>query len=158
MIKNKTGTDKVLSIYWFVILIITAAAIVYMVAAFYGKPYDAREIEANLLTNKVSDCLIDKNYLKDEVQTPGFKQNFLEACGLTFNSEDDFGWNNDQYYVSVPVLGISAGNDNLAVSCSRKLGNSPFCIERGVYLLDKNNQEYTLKIFTAVRKTEKNVK
>ena len=50
---NKKGTDKIISVYWFTILFIVAGAIVYMAAAFYGEPYDVREIEANILINQI---------------------------------------------------------------------------------------------------------
>ena len=54
--KNKKG-DKIISVYWFAILFIVAAAVVYMAALFYGAPYDARGIESDILTNQIADCL-----------------------------------------------------------------------------------------------------
>ncbi len=52
-IKNKRG-DKILSLYWFAVLIIVAGGIFGMVYVFYGSPYDVREIEANVLLNKIT--------------------------------------------------------------------------------------------------------
>ena len=64
MIKNKKG-DKLISVYWFVILFIVAGAIAYMTVSFYGEPYDIREAEAYALTNKVARCLSEAGYLEE---------------------------------------------------------------------------------------------
>ncbi len=168
---DKRGTDKMLSIYWFIILFIVAAAIVYMVLLFYGKPYDVREVEANILANKISDCFVEKNYFKNEVLSESFKANFLAECGLNFNVEDTSGWNNDQHYVEVEIFDFNSqntnnegslrnsfveGNSNLK-DCSNELDNNPFCVERRFYSLDEQGSQYTIKILASVRKTEKNV-
>ena len=55
---NKKGGDKIISVYWFAIIFIVATGIVYMVLSFYGKPYDIREIEVDLLTDKIEDAKI----------------------------------------------------------------------------------------------------
>ena len=56
LINNKRG-DKILSIYWFAILLIIAGGIFGMVYVFYGTPYDVREIETRVLTNQIADCI-----------------------------------------------------------------------------------------------------
>ena len=62
---DKKGTDKIISVYWFAVLFIVAGGIVYMTAIFYGEPYDVREIEANLLTNQIADCLSEGGKLEN---------------------------------------------------------------------------------------------
>src|SRR3989344_5603718 len=52
--KNRIGAEKIISVYWFVILIIIAGAVVAMVSLFYGSPYDVRVTEANIMINQVS--------------------------------------------------------------------------------------------------------
>jgi len=42
--KNKRGMEKIVSIYWFAILIIVAGGIIYMVSIFYGDPYDVGQL------------------------------------------------------------------------------------------------------------------
>ena len=65
MLNNKRG-GKILSVYWFAILAIVAVGIVAMVVVFYGKPYDVRKSEAEIMINNVADCLSDgKNLRKD---------------------------------------------------------------------------------------------
>ena len=54
---NKKGAGKILSPYWFVILVLIAGGVFAMVYAFYGAPYDVRWIESRILMNKVADCV-----------------------------------------------------------------------------------------------------
>jgi len=83
--KNKKGSDKILSIYWFAVLFIVAAAIIYMVIIFYGAPYNTRGIEEEILMDQISDCLSEGGYLKENIlDDEFFKNNFLERCNLNF--------------------------------------------------------------------------
>ena len=165
---NKRGADKIISVYWFAILFIVAAAIVYMAAIFYGEPYDSRELEANALTNHIADCLSEAGYLKENILgNEAFRNNFLETCNLNFNVEAVHGWNNDQFYIEVRALDfnnrernvfeINEGNLNLKEFCEIEDKNFPFCLERKFYVIDKENNQYVINILSVVRKTEKNV-
>ena len=158
--KDKRGTDKVLSVYWFAILFIVAGGVIYMATIYYGKPYDVRDMEANLLTERISDCLSNGGRLVENWQEIN-NENFLEICDLNFNVEDAFGWKNDQYYVKIDFEGfdesiqrnsITIGNPNLGDFCDKGL----ICVNREFYTLDDNNKEYVIKIESIVRKTEKN--
>ena len=165
---NKIGAEKILSVYWFVILLLVAAAIVYMTASFYGKPYDVRQIEADLLANKIADCISESGYLKEEALEPQFKDSFLGNCGITFNVEDSYNWKKqEQYYIKLTLANFSSkntvfqaeeGNVNLVYSCNLKGNNLPFCLKRSFYVIDKNNNKYQADIFSIVNKIEKNVK
>ena len=163
MKKNKRA-DKIISVYWFAILFLVAAAIVYMVVVFYGKPYDVRELEANLLTNKIADCLSQGGLLnKENLDT----ENFIPNCKLNFNVEDIYGWKEQgQYYFEVHVTGFidtvsvfdaAGGNVNLKDFCGKTGKNLPTCLEREFYTLDSDKNQYKIKILSVVRKTEKNV-
>lgn len=88
-------------------------------------------------------------------------------CNLTFNQ-----LNNDatQYYTAVEIINISSGdskiirdgNINLAKDCEiqkdeeHKLLSK--CSESNFYSVDKKNNQYLIKILSAVRKSEKNVR
>jgi hypothetical protein len=167
---NKKGGDKIISVYWFAILFIVAAAIVYMVFIFYGGPYNVRNLEANLLTNKISNCLSEAGYLKENILgNSDFEENFLESCDLKFEVEDVYGWREqEQYYIKInfynfeeeeSIFEVSEGNENLLDFCDLKGESLPFCLEREFYTLDKENKNnaYTVKILSVIRKTEKNV-
>lgn len=169
LLKNRKGTDKLISVYWFAILFIVASAIVYMTISFYGKPYDIRELEANALTNHIAECLSDVGYLKEGI-FEDLENNFLETCDLNLDVEDTYDWGEQgQYYVGVEfsqeenlVFEISEGNKNLISSCGiegevekEKLAK---CAEKKFYSLDSAGDVYSVKILSIVRKTEKNVK
>ena len=125
--KNKKGGDKIISVYWFVILFLVAAGISYMVISFYGKPYDIRELEANVLTNRIADCVSTNGYLNEEILTHSFQNSLLNKCNLNFEVEDMHDWREQgQYFVEVEILEFnsqekvsetSAGNVNLKDFC-----------------------------------------
>lgn len=161
---NKRGTDKLISVYWFAILFIVAAAIAYMVLSFYGEPYDARKLEANALTNQIADCLSEAGYLKEGI-LERIEADFLETCDLNFEVEVYRGWNNDQFYVEIGIYDfdtgekiseISEGNQNLKIDCEIDSKNFPFCLDRKFYVIDGNENQYQVNILSIVRKTEKN--
>ena len=56
-IKNKKGSDKVLSIYWFVILFIISTGIFGMVYVYYHAPFNVREAEGDIMVNKIAECV-----------------------------------------------------------------------------------------------------
>ena len=172
---NKYGTDKILSVYWFGILIIVAGGIFAMVYTFYHHPYDVRELEANTMANKVADCLssngkINLNILDDAENFLLNNDSFLEICNLNFEVEKK--WEDEpQYYVEInfykienidnPIFEISNGNKNLISSCviqDEEYEKLAKCVEKRFYSLAGNNNQYLIKILSIVRKTEKNVK
>lgn len=173
--KGRKATDKVLSIYWFFILFISAAAVVYMVSTFYGHPYDVRELEANVLANNLADCISQEGKLNSGLFSNGgfnedFKTNFLQNCRINFETEEQ--WKGElQYSLKIdffrvsdtnnPVFEIQGGNLNLFSSCElqkdevyEKLAR---CVERRFYSVGEGEQ-YLIKILSVVRKSEKNVK
>jgi len=101
---NKKG-DKMISVYWFVILFIVAAAVVYMVAIFYGAPKNIKEAESKLLANKVAECISQGGYLKEEIlENNYFKDNLLKECDINFTVEDFGTWKEkEQYYLEVNI-------------------------------------------------------
>ena len=166
-LKDKKAAEKIISVYWFVILFIVAAAIVYMAASFYGKPYDARKIEADLLADKVAKCISEAGYLNEGVLEQQFASNFPESCGITFNVEDTYGAYGieDQYYIELTltdftsgkkILEIKAGNTELKSFCNLQGDNMPVCLQRSLYIIDKNSKQYQADILSIIRKTEKN--
>lgn len=176
-VTSKRGMEKMLSVYWFVILMIVAGGLFAMVTLFYGHPNDVRELEANILLNKVADCLSREGQINSDLLMQGnfseeFRKNFLKKCALNFAVEKI--WDVPQYYVEInfynfnnlnySVFMISEGNKNLREDCKtkkdegesyEKLGK---CIERNIYVLDESNEQYVIKILSVVNKGEKNVK
>lgn len=175
IIKEKHGTDKTLSVYWFLILFIAAAAVVYMVAVFYGHPYDVRQLEARVLANKIADCvsrggeLVPELFDEDGWAESYMGESFWESCGIILDVEDMQGWEDPQYYAEVrfynlegvEVFGQMTGNLNLLSSCEiqneEEYERLAVCVEKRFYAVGGENQ-YLIKILSIVRKTEKNVR
>lgn len=178
--KNKRGTDKMLSIYWFVVLIIVSGGIFAMVYVFYGPPYDVRGIESEIFSQKITDC-ISKEGLIDEVffTQNGFNQeiadSFTERCNFNFNVEEGYGDDNKiQYFYKVefynilnlinPVFSFYDGNTNWEGDCSiKKENNKQYemlakCNEERFYSLSSGGEQYLIKIISVIGKSEKNVK
>ena len=66
--KNKRGEgEKLVSIYWFVILIIITLGVVAGTLKVFGEDIDIREAEASLLKDKVVDCLIEKGKSSEQI-------------------------------------------------------------------------------------------
>ncbi len=103
--QNKKGTDKILSVYWFVVLTLIAGGIFAMVYLFYGTPYDVREIESELFVEKIADCIskqgvIDPAFFSDKGEfTPKVNETFLKKCGITFNVEGGYAQDIQYLYV-----------------------------------------------------------
>ncbi|MBI2004527.1 hypothetical protein HYS72_03635 [Candidatus Pacearchaeota archaeon] len=172
--KNKNGAEKIISIYWFAILILIAGAVVAMVSLFYGTPYDVREAEANIMVNKAVNCLSENGKLNSELfnENKSFNENFnlKEKCGFIFETEsksergeyfleaDFYNPENDE-----KILSISEGNSNLYTDCKIAEGEKGYkrlskCVDREFYSLDSESQVYKINILSAIKKTEKNVK
>jgi hypothetical protein len=168
--KNKGG-DKILSIYWFAILIIVAGGIFAMVYTFYGSPYDVREIESNLLMNRIADCISYAGKMNANLISNGefnTENNFLDKCHLNFSSGEE----EEQYYTEVnfykpenmnaPVFSANKGNNKWISSCAiqetKELEKLAKCVEKSFYSIDNLNNQYIIKILSVVRKSEKNVK
>ena len=182
---DKLGTDKVVSIYWFAVIVIIAGGVVAMAYSFYGAPYDVREVEGNILADKIADCLSNQGELNENlfvlesetrVFDEVFSENFFEECQLNFNSESDYNWDETMQYFSEinfynisdtenPVFLISKGNSNFKGDCfiETKKGKDyeklAKCTEKRFYAVDPvSGKQYLIKILIAISKAEKNVK
>jgi len=138
--KNKKA-EKYLSMYWFAILIIVAVGISLIIWIFYGKPFDVRNAESEILISKIADCISIDNQLNPEITN----ENFSDKCHLIID---------DDYYIEIENLGIKKGNFNLKEYCSIPQP-SISCVKRGVYL-SKQEQTGWIDIFVIIDKTDKN--
>jgi len=175
---NKKGAEKIISVYWFLMLIIVAGGIYGMVYTFYGHPFDVRELEANILINNVADCISEKGIINDFVFNESgainknFNENFSDICKINFNVEDEKNWKEkEQYYVQIdfynvenlskPFSSISKGNKLWVSDCDiNKKGDFGIlekCVRKRFYSVDGKKQ-ILMDILSIVRKTEKNVK
>ena len=167
MTMNKRGGEKTISIYWFAILVIVAAAIIYMVAFVYGKPYDIRNAESEILSANIAGCLSEGGYLKDGIiGNSSFQQNFLKTCRINLETPD-FPETRGEYYIGVIFYDfntgarinpeVSEGNDNLKQYCGLDGETNPVCTNKSFYVIDKIQKAYAINIISIVNKVDKNV-
>jgi len=163
---GKIGAEKTISVYWFAILIIVAAAVVYMVTFVYGKPYDIRGAESEILSNNIADCVSEGGYLKENIlSNPSFEENFLETCKINLETRD-FPGTKGEYYIEINFYdfntknrinsSIYAGDINLKQYCGLEGKSLPACSNKSFYVIDKNQTAYMINIISAVNKVDKN--
>jgi len=159
LIKNRKG-DTMFSLYWFAILMIVAGGIVGMVFVFYGTSYDVREIEGNLLIDKIATCVSYGGKINSSLISDGKVQNISRLDNCHLNLSEEYFYEITFYKVEDminPFLNTQKGNLNLAASCAitdEDSSNLPKCINRSFYSIDNANNQYIIQILTAVKKTE----
>lgn len=159
-ITSKQGAEKIMSVYWFIVLGIVAMGVFIMVYNFYNFPYDVREIEANIITNQIADCVSVGGRMTNVFSNS--TKTLVEACNLNFETKE---WEEIQYYVSLEIPNLylfSEGNSNLISNCGIESEvedkNLAKCVERSFYSLAPTGESVEIKILSIVRKTEKNVR
>jgi hypothetical protein len=177
---NKRGTDKILSMYWFVILTLVAGGIFAMVYSFYGAPYDVRGIESEIFAERIADCISRQGIIDSELFigkdfNPDINKTFTNKCNFNFKVEDGYGDNNEvQYFYEVdfytpadtenPKFSFYDGNNNWKTDCFiKKENNKEYtrlakCTEKRFYALNKEGNQYLIKILSVIGKSEKNVR
>lgn len=170
--RNKKGADKLITIYWFFILVIIAGGVVLMANAFYSTPYDVREVEARILGERVADCIYSGGEFSPLLNSNGvfrkeFKDNFMDRCNLNFQSSGEF--EEVEYYVYVgfsadagkdkPTFFLEAGNLNWVSDCNVEVQNDKLarCYENYFWAQDPSGKLYYVKVLSAVRKVKQNV-
>jgi hypothetical protein len=177
---NKRGTDKILSIYWFIVLTIIGGGIFAMVYVFYGSPYDVRGVESEIFAEKVADCISNQGTIYPDFFignkfNQDIQNTFTKRCNFNFNVEEGYGETSEvQYFYKVefyttkdltnPAFSISDGNSNWQSDCFIKNKNDKEysrlakCTEKRFYALSKSGEQYLINIVTVIGKSEKNVK
>ncbi len=64
--RNKRGADKIITIYWFAILMLVAAGVFSMVLSLQS-PYDVRELEASILADQIAGYLVPEGVLDSDI-------------------------------------------------------------------------------------------
>jgi hypothetical protein len=80
---DKKGGEKYFSIWWILMMIIVGVSVVGAVSLFYSAGVDVRPLEAEILNDKILNCLNQGGFLSEKV----FENNFqvFEECSLNKN-------------------------------------------------------------------------
>lgn len=157
---NKKGGEKLLSIWWFLILIIVGAGIALSVTMFYSTDVDVRKIESEILYEKVFGCIVKQNFLISELFEKETEFDIFDECELNkivFKEEENF-------YFRIRFLDdkgdklredIKAGQFSFEKDCdlkeNTKAENYPECTEKAemVFYYDNEIKKVNLSILTA---------
>lgn len=173
MIKNKKA-EKLISVYWFLVLTIIAGGVVIMVNTFYNNPYDVRALEAEVLNNHISNCISYGGRMNPLLIWPtngqyqeSFKDSFVEKCKIDFVGHNDF--DPIEYYIEVnlytkfdkkPFANFFAGNKNWIGDCqaNNEYKNLATCFNSTTYSADNVGNLYRIEILSVVHKIKENVR
>ena len=175
--KNKRAAGKILSIYWFAILVIVAFGVWAMTTAYYRHPLDVREMEVNILSNKVSDCISQKgrispDFFDDEGNLSFTGKDFEQVCTFNPHVEGEQKGDRSEYYIEMSFFDIGEkqrleviyGEPSIKDSdCEALQKDTSFerlakCIKKRFYVLDNKDQQVLVEVFVGLRKQGKNVK
>jgi len=76
--RYKKGGEKLLSVWWFLVLAIVGAGIVVGVLIFYSADVNIKEVESGILYEKLADCFVDNGFLVEGINN----ENIFEKCDL----------------------------------------------------------------------------
>lgn len=118
-LKNKKAGEKILSIWWFAILILIGTGVVLGTLVFFSKDIDVRKAEADILANKLALCLVNDGKVTPNLFTENF--DLFKECSLSKSIIAD----SEKYFISITTYKSKASGDTLFGS-PLKYGNIAF--------------------------------
>lgn len=157
--KKKEG--KLLSVFWFFTLALVGVGISAAVLIYHSADVDTREVETDMLYNKIINCVVKQGFLIDELVKEDF--NIFSECQL---NKEIFG-EGSYFYFNLRVFDnssnlikeIQEGDFSFERDCEIQEGEEgvtaryyPKCTrkkENVLYYKDNKIKEGTLEILTA---------
>lgn len=119
-IKNKKGDEKLLSIWWFICLIVVGATVTVVITVYLSTPINTRFQETEMLQEKILDCIVKNGFLENKILEKNTNQ-FLDFCQLhkkAFNESSSYFFfleiNNSE---GKQIKNFSAGDVNFKQHC-----------------------------------------
>jgi len=153
-LNNKKAGEKILSLWWFAVLAIVGVGIIAGTLMFYSKDIDVRGIEADIISDKIMDCLANRGNINQDFLDGSF--DIFDKCYL---DKDILASEQGLYYIKISVSGAGVnfepkrfGNFGLEEDCSiQEKTNSKYfarCSEKNVLVLDNQKNKLKLSILT----------
>ena len=115
MLHNKRG-DEVMSVWNILIWVIILIVIVSSVFIFRSSKMDVREIEAEILSQRIERCVNNPSF---DISMLNDEENSLEFCGLNSEMIIKSGY----FYIGMNFEGINnieVGNKDIVTQCALK--------------------------------------
>ncbi len=101
---NKRGGEKLLSIWWFFVIAIVGLGITAGVLIYHSSDVDVREIEADVLYEKIVNCIVEQGFLIDDILKEDFNvSDFFEECELNEEIFEDGSY----FYFNIQIFNES---------------------------------------------------
>lgn len=155
-LNNKKAGERYLTPWLFLVWAIIGVGIVIGVIIFFSATIDVRIEEADILTIRIIDCLVDNGYINEK-----FFNNFdiFTECNL----DKEIIESGELYFIDIKIYdsigneltnlrqekGILSWKELCEMQKEKKQKNFPQCSEKTVYALNKTNSEFIIKISTA---------
>jgi len=149
----KKADSKLLSVWWFVVLIVILVGIVGGTLLFYSSKIDMRLLEGEILSSRIMDCIVDNGYISED-----FLENKLDIfnnCGIS----QDIINKSSNYYLNIAVYDFNSnliieksyGNRAFVQECKVgaamvKAKNFPKCIQKSTNVLNSEGELLKLNI------------
>jgi len=143
---KKAELQIALSAWWFFIIVIIGAGIVISAAIYYATDIDVKWLEADILSERILDCLVDNGYFVE-----GISERIYNECGL----EESRFQKGSNYFFKIWVedeMILGAGDYSIERNCEVKVGGIgvtkyfPICSERKVVVLGGEGEGIKVRV------------
>ena len=166
LIKDKRAGEKILSVWWIFVLVVIGGAIVIGVLIYYNADFNIKELEADILAERIVRCLVQNGYLRQDFLQENF--DIFKECRLKkemFEKESNFYFKisaqNETGLLRENIIeGDASFEKNCEISGTLKAKHFPKCSyknERVLYYENNNLKEAKLKIIAGSNQEIKKV-
>lgn len=150
---NKLG-EKLLSVWWFFVLGVIGGGIVIGVLIYSSADVSVKEVEADILYERIIDCIVDNGYLNEIVLKNDF--DIFETCNLNksvFGRGSNFYFNISGNMEEENIINISEGASfenecQISIDEETKAKHFPQCSKHKINVLHEG-KNIELIILTA---------
>lgn len=157
VLKSKIKKSNLLSIWWFLVLVIVAIGITIGVYIFYGHRLDVRFMEADILSNRIIGCISSNGLIDHDFEYGSF--NIFEKCSL---NEKVLRSNND-YFIRISLSQMDSGKlvkeekigaasleaDCKVAAATESAQKYPRCSEKELVLYNALGERFKLLVICA---------
>jgi len=140
LILDKRGGEKIMSVWWIFCLTVVGVGIVVATLMYYSADEDVRSLEAEVLYNKIVNCITENGVLIQGISNPEF--DLIKTCDL-----DEKIINEDYlFYINVGIFDIN-GNSLRQNGENIIEGNTDFLTQCELQEKDENGKETRAEYF-----------
>ena len=155
LFKTKKAGTKLLSVWWFLVLVIIAIGIVAGTSIFITKKIDTRAVEADILVSRAIICLVNQGIIREDFLKENF--NIFQKCALSEKIIDK----SSNYFLNISLFDATSnklvnvplvyGNHAFEKECKVPASgvvapNFPRCSEKSLDVIDSSGNKFKLNI------------